>query len=85
VAQEHSQAKLLLVDKEYLPLVANTRIPMVVCHDTGRAGDPYEDFLSNGKRLSEEKGWKGLSVDSDENAPAVLCYTCVKTRFLGIF
>ncbi|QRW19059.1 AMP binding enzyme [Rhizoctonia solani] len=59
---EHSGAKLVL-------------IPYVVCKDTGRAGDPYEDYLTQGRKLSGEEGWAGLEMEPDENANASLCYT----------
>ncbi|KAJ7597197.1 hypothetical protein C8J56DRAFT_773009, partial [Mycena floridula] len=72
---EHSGAALLLVDREFLDLVKGCRVPMVVCHDTGRVGCPYEAFLSEGRKFSQERGWLGLDAEEDENAAAVLCYT----------
>ncbi|KAK7466125.1 hypothetical protein VKT23_004850 [Stygiomarasmius scandens] len=72
---EHSQARLALVDYEYVHLVKGTKIPVVVSKDTGRAGDPYETFLSKGRRFSGERGWQGLDVELDENAGCLLCYT----------
>ncbi|KAF8761632.1 AMP-binding enzyme C-terminal domain [Rhizoctonia solani] len=51
------------------------KIPYVVCKDTGRAGDPYEDYLTQGRKLSSEEGWAGLEMEPDENANASLCYT----------
>ncbi|KAG9314496.1 hypothetical protein JVU11DRAFT_5293 [Chiua virens] len=72
---EHSESKLILVDYEYLHLIPNSMTTTIVCHDTGRAGDPYEDFLSAGRKFSAERGWAGLDVEVDEDAPAVLCYT----------
>jgi len=72
---EHSQARLILVDHEYLHLVKGTRIPIVISKDTGRVGDPYETFLSEGRRFSQERGWQGLDVETDENAGCLLCYT----------
>ncbi|KAG1757416.1 hypothetical protein EDB19DRAFT_1900942 [Suillus lakei] len=72
---EHSGSKLILVDRDFTHLLGNTNVPIVVCHDTGRAGDPYESFLSAGRVFSAEKGWAGLDVELDENAGAVLCYT----------
>lgn len=74
---EHSQCSLLLVDHEYVNLVAGTKLPVIVSNDTGRAGDPYEDFLDSGRRFSKERGWQGLESEPDENAAAVLCYTYV--------
>jgi hypothetical protein len=50
-------------------------ITIIVSKDTGRSGDPYEDFLTVGREYSQEKGWMGLDVELDENAPATLCYT----------
>ncbi|KAJ3517367.1 hypothetical protein NLJ89_g536 [Agrocybe chaxingu] len=76
----HSQCRLLLVDYEYLHLVAGTKIPVIVTNDTGRAGDPYEDFLAEGRCFSQEKGWPGLEAEPDENAAAVLCYTSGTTE-----
>jgi hypothetical protein len=88
---EHSGAKLVLVDYEYVKYVKNKNIPYVVCNDTGRVGDPYEDYLGNiillvrlqavlmisaqGRKLSREEGWPGLEIEPDENANASLCYT----------
>ncbi|KAG1894809.1 uncharacterized protein F5891DRAFT_701766 [Suillus fuscotomentosus] len=72
---EHSGSKLILIDHDFTHLIENTNVPIIVCHDTGRAGDPYESFLSAGRVFSAEKGWTGLDIEPDENAGAVLCYT----------
>ncbi|KAJ1311125.1 hypothetical protein OPQ81_009626 [Rhizoctonia solani] len=72
---EHSGAKLILVDYECVKFVEGKNIPYVVCNDTGRAGDPYEDYLARGRQLSREEGWEGLEMELDENANASLCYT----------
>ena len=48
---------------------------VIVGHDTGKNGCPYEDFLSEGRRKSGEKGWEGLEMHKDENAPFCLNYT----------
>ncbi|KAH7344683.1 acetyl-CoA synthetase-like protein [Rhizoctonia solani] len=72
---EHSGAKLILVDYECVKFVEGKKIPYVVCNDTGRAGDPYEDYLARGRQLSREEGWTGLEMELDENANASLCYT----------
>ncbi|PPQ67361.1 hypothetical protein CVT24_011544 [Panaeolus cyanescens] len=72
---DHSQAKLLLVDHEYLHLVEGTTVPMIISKDTGRMDDPYEVFLAEGRYFSKEAGWQGLDTEPDENASAVLCYT----------
>lgn len=71
----HSGSKLILVDHEYTHLVEGTEIPTIVSNDTGRVGDPYEEFLSGGRRFSRGRGWPGLEAEIDENAAAVLCYT----------
>ena len=52
-------------------------ISVIVSRDTGRSGDPYEEFLTSGRMYSNEQGWIGLDVEADENAAATLCYTCV--------
>lgn len=74
---DHSGAKLVLVDHECIHLVKDVKIPVVMTNDSGRPGDPYEEFLSAGRRFSEERGWPGLEAEVDENAAAVLCYTLV--------
>lgn len=77
----HSGAKLIFVDHEYEHLVRNSKARRIVCNDTGRAGDPYEDFLTAGRAFSQEKGWAGLEMDADENKALSLNYTYV----LGLF
>ncbi|KAH9950242.1 acetyl-CoA synthetase-like protein [Amylocystis lapponica] len=72
---DHSGARLILLDHEYMVLVQNARVPVIVTRDTGRQGDPYEEFLSAGRAYSEERGWGGLEWEADENAPLALCYT----------
>ncbi|KAJ3561109.1 hypothetical protein NP233_g10400 [Leucocoprinus birnbaumii] len=73
---EHSGSSLILVDHEYTNLIpAGIKVPIVVSKDTGRVGDPYETFLDEGRRFSEEKSWGGLVAEPDEHAGAVLCYT----------
>lgn len=72
---EHSRAKLILVDHEYAHLVKDANIPIVLNNDTGRAGDPYEEFLSQGRRFSQDRGWWGLELEPDEDAGFTLCYT----------
>jgi acyl-CoA synthetase (AMP-forming)/AMP-acid ligase II len=73
----HCGAKLIFVDHEYKHLVSDVKARIIVCNDTGRAGDPYEDFLTAGRAFSQEKGWAGLEMDSDENKPLSLNYTYV--------
>ncbi|KAF5356043.1 hypothetical protein D9756_003900 [Leucocoprinus leucothites] len=73
---EHSGSSIILVDYEYTHLIPpGTRVPVIVSKDTGRADDPYETLLAEGRRFSEEKSWGGLVAEPDENAGAVLCYT----------
>jgi long-subunit acyl-CoA synthetase (AMP-forming) len=79
----HSGAKLIFVDYEYKHLVGDATVPIVVCNDTGRVGDPYEDFLTTGRAYSQEKGWAGLEMDSDENKPLSLNYTYVPAFFVS--
>jgi long-subunit acyl-CoA synthetase (AMP-forming) len=74
---EHSGARLIFVDYEYLNLIEKANVPVVVSKDSGLPGDPYEEFLSSGRRFSKERGWMGLEMEVDENAGATLCYTCV--------
>ncbi|KAI0257390.1 acetyl-CoA synthetase-like protein [Lactifluus subvellereus] len=71
----HSGAKLIFVDHELRHLVRDAKARIIVCNDTGRAGDPYEDFLTAGRSYSQEKGWAGLEMDSDEIKPLSLNYT----------
>lgn len=78
---DHSGSNLVIVDHEYQHLVSKAFVDkhgagaVIVSQDTGRAGDPYEEFLSSGRRFSGEKGWLGLDVEGDEDAGASLCYT----------
>ena len=72
---QHSRAKLILVDYEFAHLIKDTKIPVILSNDTGRAGDPYEAFLSQGRRFSQERGWRGLESEPDEEAGIALCYT----------
>lgn len=72
---EHSRTKLIFADHEYAHLVKDSKIPIILSDDTGRAGDPYEEFLSQGRRFSLERGWRGLELESDEDAGFALCYT----------
>jgi hypothetical protein len=77
---EHSGVKLVLVDHQFTHLIPkDIKARVVVCGDTGRdgEGDEYEAFLSAGRRYSGEKGWMGLEVEGNEDASAILCYTCV--------
>ena len=74
---EHSGSRLIIVDHEYTHLVKDAKARIIVCNDTGRPGDPYEEFLRSGRRFSREQGWGGLEWESDENAGAALCYTYV--------
>lgn len=74
--------KLILVDFEYTHLVRDAKAQVIVCKDTGRFGDPYEEFLSKGRQHSNEKGWPGLFMESDEDSGATLCYTYVGHIFL---
>jgi hypothetical protein len=76
----HSGAKLVLVDHQYTSLVDSTGVPTIVSLDTGRSGDPYEAFLSSGRKFSQEQGWAGLELEEDENAGASINYTCVSTQ-----
>jgi hypothetical protein len=79
----HSGAKLILVDYEYAHLVPasfsqqNGPNSVIVSHDTGRVGCPYEAFLRSGRVFSREQGWAGLPADTDEDAPCSLNYTSV--------
>lgn len=73
---DHSGSSLILVDHEYRHLLpSNLKVPVIVSFDTGRDDDPYEQFLTNGRAFSQERGWGGLDCEADETAPAMLCYT----------
>jgi len=78
----HSGAKLIFVDHEYVHLVGDVKPRVIVCNDTGRVGDPYEDFLTAGRAHSQEKGWASLEMDSNENAPLSLNYTYAPKLFI---
>ena len=83
---QHSGAKLILVDHELIHLLNSSdrsQVSVIVCKDTGRKGDPYEEFLSAGRKFSKERGWEGLEAEIDENAAACLCYTSGTTGRVG--
>ena len=42
---DHSGSKLIIVDHQSAHLVKGTSLPTIICRDTGRADDPYEQFL----------------------------------------
>jgi hypothetical protein len=65
----------VLVDHEYASLLRDCPIPLIVSQDTGRIGDPYETFLTEGRLFSQERGWSGLVMEPDECANATLNYT----------
>ncbi|KAI6044979.1 hypothetical protein EDC04DRAFT_2560276 [Pisolithus marmoratus] len=81
---DHSGAKLILVDHECSHLLPTSNVRTVVCHNTGREGDPYEEFLSAGRKFSQERGWAGLDVEKNEDTGAVLCYTSGTTGRVGL-
>ncbi|KAH0590551.1 hypothetical protein H2248_000695 [Termitomyces sp. 'cryptogamus'] len=66
---QHSGASLVLVDYECIHLIQGTQIPFIISNDTGRSGDPYETFLTSGRKFSAERGWLGLDTEADENTP----------------
>ncbi|KAI9069976.1 acetyl-CoA synthetase-like protein, partial [Trametes sanguinea] len=72
---EHSESKLIFVDHEYTHLVEGAKVPVIVINDTGREDDPYEQFLTSGRKFSGERGWPGLEWERDEDAPCALNYT----------
>ncbi|KAF9515589.1 hypothetical protein BS47DRAFT_1391445 [Hydnum rufescens UP504] len=72
---EHSGSKVILVDHAFVHLVENAKVPVIVCNDTGRPDDPYEQLLASGRRFSRERGWLGLDMEMNEDAAASLCYT----------
>ncbi|KAI0823561.1 acetyl-CoA synthetase-like protein [Trametes gibbosa] len=72
---EHSESRLILVDREYIHLVEGAKVPVVIINDTGREDDPYEQFLTGGRQYSNERGWSGLEWEGDEDTPCALCYT----------
>ncbi|KXN91194.1 Acetate/butyrate--CoA ligase AAE7, peroxisomal [Leucoagaricus sp. SymC.cos] len=73
---EHSATSLVLVDHEFTHLIPQgITVPVIVSKDTGRADDPYEAFLTDGRRFSQERSWGGLDAEQDERASAALCYT----------
>ncbi|KAH7096485.1 acetyl-CoA synthetase-like protein [Auriculariales sp. MPI-PUGE-AT-0066] len=79
----HSGAKVLLLDHQFAYLtddflkdpVNASKVTVIISHDSGREGCPYETFLNRGRVVSEGKGWLRLLVELEEQAPATLCYT----------
>ncbi|KAF9152954.1 hypothetical protein BG015_004385 [Linnemannia schmuckeri] len=72
----HSGAKAVFVDKEFVELVRDSKLPKVVIADTGvAASDEYERFLETGYQKAATLGWGGLDQTDDENEGVSLCYT----------
>ena len=74
---EHSSAKIIFVDHEYTHLVKGAKARVIVVNDTGKEDDPYERFLTSGRKFSNERGWAGLEWERDEDAACALNYTYV--------
>ncbi|EJF66260.1 AMP-dependent synthetase and ligase [Dichomitus squalens LYAD-421 SS1] len=72
---EHSGAKLIFVDHESAHLVKGAKAPVIVVNDTGKEDDPYEQFLTSGRKFSNERGWAGLEWERNEDAGCALNYT----------
>jgi fatty-acyl-CoA synthase len=69
---DHSGARFLFIDAEFLPLVStldNPNIQVITVADTGMADDPYELFLQQAKDKTLEMG------PEDENEPISINYT----------
>ncbi|TDL28404.1 acetyl-CoA synthetase-like protein [Rickenella mellea] len=81
---QHSGAKIILVDHEYVHLVSDANARCIVSMDTGRVSDPYEDFLNEGRTFSAEKGWSGLDMELNEDSAATLCYTSGTTGRVNV-
>jgi fatty-acyl-CoA synthase len=45
---QHSGARMVFVDREFAHLVGGAGLPTVRIDDTGKPGDPYDDFLAGG-------------------------------------
>ncbi|KAF9089606.1 hypothetical protein BGX29_011979 [Mortierella sp. GBA35] len=72
----HSGAKAIFVDAEFLGLVKDSPLPKVVIADTGVVeSDEYERFLTRGYQKADTLGWSGLDQTDDENEGVSLCYT----------
>ena len=68
---DNSGASLVLVDTEFVNLVASAKVPVVSCDDSGLASDPYEQFLLEGAEFDRrhgDLGWGGLEFQADEHA-----------------
>lgn len=74
---DNSGASLVLVDTEFVNLVASSTVPVVSCDDSGLASDPYEQFLLEGAEFDRrhgDLGWGGLEFQKDELATfAISC------------
>ena len=69
---EHSGARFLFVDKEFLQLVEMINphfIQIIRVDDNGKPGDPYEDFLAEARPLRPERHLE------DEEEPIAINYT----------
>ncbi|KXN82176.1 Acetate/butyrate--CoA ligase AAE7, peroxisomal [Leucoagaricus sp. SymC.cos] len=62
-------------DKEEVSVDSTEASPVIVSKDTGPADNPYEVFLTDGRRISQERSWGGFDAEQDERASAALCFT----------
>ena len=69
----HSRSRVLIVDRELLPLVDGLDVPglrLVVVDDTGVPGDPYEALLASASSAERPPSWL-----EDEEEPISVNYT----------
>ena len=72
---EHSGSKMVFVDAQFKNLCVNTKIPVIVADDTRPAGDAYEAFVEEGRRISDNMGWETLQLVADEDSPIAINYS----------
>ncbi|KAI5804347.1 hypothetical protein EDC01DRAFT_414634 [Geopyxis carbonaria] len=82
---DHSEVDIIIVDKEYLPLLEgyNPKVRRVVDDDTdateGELSGEFDDIIRKGleyDRQNNSLGWEGLEAETeDENSLIALAYT----------
>ncbi|GAA5932475.1 hypothetical protein JCM3775_005929 [Rhodotorula graminis] len=81
---QDSGTKLILVDESLVHLLPEDvvagggKVQVVRCVDTGKADDPYEQFLREGAAYDQKLGgkeWAGLEFHRDEESTIAITYT----------
>lgn len=76
---EFSGSTVIIVDHEFKHLAEGFKGKVIVSNDTGSLekgpDDEYEQLIESGRQDAETRGWRGLTLIDDEEAPMALSFT----------